>query len=208
MAPVADGYVRLPRPRSRSSRCPTPNRPIRPSVPSPPRSATTQRRTGRRGWAAAPAATTAAGRPWSARSCSSCAAAACSACARPLCPAAAARASRRRPPDREELPVSDGDREFPPQTQEHPGSTEAMEPEPHDEMRGYRAAGHLEGRRALVTGGDSGIGRAVAIAFAMEGADVAVVYLSEDEDAGHTCARVEEAGRRAAAIRADLTREE
>jgi NAD(P)-dependent dehydrogenase (short-subunit alcohol dehydrogenase family) len=104
--------------------------------------------------------------------------------------------------------VSDGDREFPPQTQEHPGSTGAMEPEPHDEMRGYRAAGHLEGRRALVTGGDSGIGRAVAIAFALEGADVAVAYLSEDEDARHTCARVEDAGRRAAAIRADLAREE
>jgi NAD(P)-dependent dehydrogenase (short-subunit alcohol dehydrogenase family) len=72
-------------------------------------------------------------------------------------------------------------------------------------MRDYRGSGLLDGRRALVTGGDSGIGRAVAVAFAKEGADVAIAYLSEDEDARHTCRLVDEAGRRALAIRGDLS---
>ncbi len=58
-----------------------------------------------------------------------------------------------------------------------------MTPQPHDEMAGYRGTGLLDGKKALVTGGDSGIGRAVAIAFAKEGADVAISYLSEHEDA-------------------------
>jgi NAD(P)-dependent dehydrogenase (short-subunit alcohol dehydrogenase family) len=98
--------------------------------------------------------------------------------------------------------------QFPPQTQDVPGRTGAMEPEPHDEMRGYEGRGLLAGRRALITGGDSGIGRAVAAAFAKEGADVAIAYLSEDDDARHTCGLVEAEGRRAKAIRADLTVEE
>ena len=98
--------------------------------------------------------------------------------------------------------------QFPPQTVEYPGTTGEMDPQPHDEMRGYQGSGRLESKRALVTGGDSGIGRAVAIAFAKEGADVAVAYLSEDDDARHTCRVVEQAGRRAVAIRGDLTSEE
>jgi NAD(P)-dependent dehydrogenase (short-subunit alcohol dehydrogenase family) len=85
-----------------------------------------------------------------------------------------------------------------------------MSPEPADEMRGYPGRGLLEGRRALVTGGDSGIGRAVAVAFAKEGADVAIAYLSEleDADAAHTASLVKAAGRRCATIRGDLAVEE
>jgi NAD(P)-dependent dehydrogenase (short-subunit alcohol dehydrogenase family) len=82
-----------------------------------------------------------------------------------------------------------------------------MEPEPRDEMRGYEGRSLLEGRRALVTGGDSGIGRAVAIAFAKEGADVAIAYLCEDDDARHTAKLVEEAGRRALLLPGDLSDE-
>jgi NAD(P)-dependent dehydrogenase (short-subunit alcohol dehydrogenase family) len=99
------------------------------------------------------------------------------------------------------------EQQFPPQQQEHPGTTAEMRPRPRDEMRDYRGSGQLEGKRALVTGGDSGIGRAVAVAFAKEGADVAIAYLSEHEDARHTCALVEEAGRRALAIAGDLSEE-
>lgn len=90
-------------------------------------------------------------------------------------------------------------------TSPYPGHSGEMEPKPRDEMRGYRGSGLLEERRALITGGDSGIGRAVAVAFAKEGADVAIVYLSEDDDAEHTCRLVEAAGRRCITIRADLS---
>jgi NAD(P)-dependent dehydrogenase (short-subunit alcohol dehydrogenase family) len=85
-----------------------------------------------------------------------------------------------------------------------------MVPQPQDEMRGYEGRGLLEGVRALVTGGDSGIGRAVAVAFAKEGADVAIAYLSgqEDQDAQHTVKLVEQAGRRYATFRGDLAVEE
>ena len=79
-----------------------------------------------------------------------------------------------------------------------------MEPKPRSEMHDYRAAGKLEGRAALITGGDSGIGRAVAIGFAKEGADVAIVYLEEHEDAESTRTLVEERGRRCITIAGDI----
>jgi NAD(P)-dependent dehydrogenase (short-subunit alcohol dehydrogenase family) len=79
-----------------------------------------------------------------------------------------------------------------------------MEPKPRAEMRDYRPAGKLAGKAALITGGDSGIGRAVAIGFAKEGADVAIVYLEEHEDAASTKALVEEQGRRCIAIAGDI----
>ncbi|MFI6740414.1 SDR family oxidoreductase [Nonomuraea sp. NPDC050451] len=92
----------------------------------------------------------------------------------------------------------------PAQKQPYPGHTERMEPEPRDEMRDYTGSALLEGKRALITGGDSGIGRAVAVAFAKEGADVAIAYLSEHEDAAHTLKLVEAAGRRCVLIPGDL----
>lgn len=98
--------------------------------------------------------------------------------------------------------------EFPAQQQQPPGDTGAMAPRPRDEMADYQGSGKLAGRRALVTGGDSGIGRAVAVGFAKEGADVAIAYLSEDDDAAHTRELVERAGRKAVLCRADLTHEE
>src|SRR3954452_16911422 len=100
------------------------------------------------------------------------------------------------------------EKEFPPQQQERPGHEGAMEPEPQDEMRGYAGTGKLDGKVALVTGGDSGIGRAVCAAFAKEGADVAVAYLDEDDDAKHTASLVEAEARRAITLRCDVAKEE
>ncbi|GGS70992.1 oxidoreductase [Planobispora rosea] len=92
----------------------------------------------------------------------------------------------------------------PPQSQSYPGDTGQMTPEPRDEMRDYVGRDLLAGKRALITGGDSGIGRAVAVAFAKEGADVAIAYLIEHEDANHTRKLVEEAGRRCVLLPGDL----
>ena len=93
----------------------------------------------------------------------------------------------------------------PPQEQDRqPGLRSEMTPKPRAEMRDYRAVGKLEGKIALITGGDSGIGRAVAIGFAKEGADVAILYLDEHEDAASTKALIEEQGRRGIAIAGDI----
>src|SRR5438270_9676106 len=97
--------------------------------------------------------------------------------------------------------MADSEQTFPPQQQEHPGSTALMEPRPRDTMRDWQGTGALAGRVALVTGGDSGIGRAVSIGYAKEGADVAIAYLSEDADAEETRRHVEAQGRRCLLIR-------
>ena len=89
--------------------------------------------------------------------------------------------------------------------QEPPGTTRAMRERPDHGEDSYRGSGRLAGKRALITGGDSGIGRAVAIAFAREGADVAISYLNEHEDARETAALVEKAGRQALLLPGDLT---
>ncbi|BBX20522.1 NAD(P)-dependent oxidoreductase [Mycolicibacterium duvalii] len=86
----------------------------------------------------------------------------------------------------------------------YPGDTADMADKPRDEMRDYVGTGLLAGKRALITGGDSGIGRAVAVAFAKEGADVAIAYLEEDDDASHTASLVETAGQRAVTLPGDL----
>lgn len=93
----------------------------------------------------------------------------------------------------------------PEQQQEVPGVQAAMTPVPDCGEHSYRGSGKLEGRAAIVTGGDSGIGRAAAIAYAREGADVLIAYLEEDDDAQDTARWIEEAGRRAVLVRGDLS---
>jgi NAD(P)-dependent dehydrogenase (short-subunit alcohol dehydrogenase family) len=90
------------------------------------------------------------------------------------------------------------------QQQAPPGLTRPMEPTPDHGEQSYVGHGRLSGKKAIVTGGDSGIGRAVAIAFGREGADVLIAYLEEDEDAAETARWVEEAGRQATIVPGDL----
>ena len=90
-----------------------------------------------------------------------------------------------------------------PTQSERPGLQSQMENKPVDQDAAHRGSGKLEGKAALITGGDSGIGRAVAIAFAKEGADVAIVFLKEHEDADETKRLVEEKGRRCLTIPGD-----
>ncbi|GIO34496.1 MULTISPECIES: SDR family oxidoreductase [Paenibacillus] len=98
---------------------------------------------------------------------------------------------------------------FPPQQQRRqPGFEYLMVPQPIAENPNYRGSGKLANKIAVVTGGDSGIGRAVSIAFAKEGADVAVVYFDEHQDAAETKKRIESTGRRCLLISADLKEEE
>ncbi|MBD0272444.1 MAG: SDR family NAD(P)-dependent oxidoreductase, partial [Acetobacteraceae bacterium] len=93
----------------------------------------------------------------------------------------------------------------PPQKQDRqPGSEAEMTPRPKDLMEDWKAANKLQGKRAVVTGGDSGIGRAVAIGFAKEGADVVILYKDEHQDAEETKRRVEAAGRKCLAIAGDV----
>jgi NAD(P)-dependent dehydrogenase (short-subunit alcohol dehydrogenase family) len=100
--------------------------------------------------------------------------------------------------------------EFPEQDQrdQHPGLEQEMQPEPDYGYETYRGMGRLEGKAAIITGGDSGIGRAVALAFAREGADVMISYLEEEEpDAGETAQVVEEAGKKAIKVPGDISEE-
>ncbi|MET7442559.1 SDR family oxidoreductase [Streptomyces sp. NPDC004082] len=99
--------------------------------------------------------------------------------------------------------------DFPQQEQQHPGWTGPMDPPPDHGEESYRGSGLLADRKALVTGGDSGIGRAVALAYAREGADVLFTHLPEEaEDARETARLVEEAGRKAVAVPCDIRDEE
>lgn len=93
---------------------------------------------------------------------------------------------------------------YPAQKQPMPGSTRAMDPRPDHGEESYRGSGRLAGRKAIITGGDSGIGRAVAIAYAREGADVVIAYLDENEDAAEVKALVEREGRKAVLIPGDI----
>jgi NAD(P)-dependent dehydrogenase (short-subunit alcohol dehydrogenase family) len=93
---------------------------------------------------------------------------------------------------------------FPKQHQSMPGLTERLRPVPDHGEKSYRGSGRLVGKKAIITGGDSGIGRAVAIAYAREGADVLISYLEEHEDARATQHFVEEAGRKAVLVAGDI----
>lgn len=95
----------------------------------------------------------------------------------------------------------------PPQEQELPGHESKMTPKPKADDPQYQGSGKLKDKVALITGADSGIGRAVAIAFAKEGADVAIVYLKEHDDAKETKHLVEAQGRRAVTIAGDIGQE-
>src|SRR5690606_13636478 len=97
--------------------------------------------------------------------------------------------------------------DYPKQEQEVPGTEEDMDPKADHGEESYKGNKKLEGKKAIITGGDSGIGRAVAIAFAREGADVLISYLEEDEDAEETAKYIREAGRKAVLVRGDISEE-
>jgi NAD(P)-dependent dehydrogenase (short-subunit alcohol dehydrogenase family) len=94
---------------------------------------------------------------------------------------------------------------FPDQQQDVPGVQAQMDPVPDCGEDSYRGSGRLTGKKAVITGGDSGIGRAVAIAYAREGADVLIAYLNEDDDAKEVARLVEETGRRCVLVAGDLS---
>jgi NAD(P)-dependent dehydrogenase (short-subunit alcohol dehydrogenase family) len=96
---------------------------------------------------------------------------------------------------------------YPPQQQEPPGLESEMDPLPDYGEKSYKGAGKLKGKAAVITGGDSGIGRAVALAFAREGADVLISYLSEESDAKETARAVEAAGRKCITVPGDICEE-
>jgi hypothetical protein len=93
---------------------------------------------------------------------------------------------------------------YPSQRQSMPGSTAKMDPRPDHGETSYKGSGRLQGKRAIITGGDSGIGRAVAIAFAREGADILIAYLDETEDAKEVAALIEKEGRKVVLVEGDL----
>lgn len=96
---------------------------------------------------------------------------------------------------------------YPEQKQEVPGRENKMQPEVDHGEHSYEGSGKMEGRNAIITGGDSGIGRAVAIAFAREGANVLISYLEEHEDARETASYVEKAGKKAVLVAGDISEE-
>jgi NAD(P)-dependent dehydrogenase (short-subunit alcohol dehydrogenase family) len=96
---------------------------------------------------------------------------------------------------------------YPQQPIEFPGTEKEMNPKADHGEESYKGSGKLKGRKALITGGDSGIGRAVAIAFAREGADVLISYFDEHEDAKETARLVEQAGRKAVIVAGDVSDE-
>jgi NAD(P)-dependent dehydrogenase (short-subunit alcohol dehydrogenase family) len=96
---------------------------------------------------------------------------------------------------------------FPQESLEYPGLESEMTPRPDYGEASYQGHGRLQGKVALITGGDSGIGRAVALAFAREGADVLISYLNEDSDAEETARVVREAGRQAVVAPGDISQE-
>src|ERR1700730_5236444 len=110
-------------------------------------------------------------------------------------------------------PLTDPTRKYPKppfkrQKQPWPGLAAQMDPKPDHGETSYRGSGRLVGRKALITGGDSGMGRAAAIAFAREGADVAINYFpSEQEDADQVIALIQDAGRKGVALPGDLRSE-
>jgi NAD(P)-dependent dehydrogenase (short-subunit alcohol dehydrogenase family) len=93
---------------------------------------------------------------------------------------------------------------FPDQKQPMPGSSAAMDPQPDYGEDSYKGSGRLANKKAIITGGDSGIGRAVALAYAREGADVLISYYNEDEDARETQRLIESAGRKAVLMPGDI----
>jgi NAD(P)-dependent dehydrogenase (short-subunit alcohol dehydrogenase family) len=97
---------------------------------------------------------------------------------------------------------------YPDQRQEPPGTTSEMTPRPDHGETSYKGSGRLAGKKAVITGGDSGIGRAVAIAYAREGADILIAYLDEHEDAHEVKALVEKEGRKAVLLAGDLKKPE
>jgi NAD(P)-dependent dehydrogenase (short-subunit alcohol dehydrogenase family) len=102
------------------------------------------------------------------------------------------------------MPISYPKPPYPRQKQPMPGLTSRMDPRPDHGETSYKGSGRLQGMKAVITGGDSGIGRAVAIAYAREGADILIAYLSEKDDADEVKALIEGEGRKAVLVAGDL----
>ncbi len=100
--------------------------------------------------------------------------------------------------------MAEDNQTLPPQEQPEPGKEGLMNPRPEYRGEDYKAAGKLEGKTAIITGGDSGIGRSVAVLFAREGADVAILYLDQHQDAEETRTVVEQYGRRCLTFAGDV----